>query len=299
VIIIAQNAQSPNALAQKANVVYVVGMHRCLLCSVFVLVLCWPAWLAAGNAPRRIVSLSPAITSEIQDLGQGHRLVGVTRYCPNASGKAVVGTLTEINIERILTLKPDLVLAGKDCNRRRDVEKLQSLGIAVAVFEGCEDFECMCREFIRLGTLLGRRQAAQDITAQVRADLHALEAGLPRRTVKVFWQVGVNPIVTVNGETFAGEILRRMGGVNVFADVAAKYPRVNREEVLVRNPEAIIIAAGMGADENPWAGLKQITAVRSGRVYRIPADKLCQPTPRKFLEACRMVAGALYPGLRS
>jgi len=274
-------------------------MHRRFLCPLFVMIVCWPAWLAAGNAPQRIVSLSPAITSEIHDLGQSHRLVGVTRYCPNRGGKAVVGTLTEINIERILTLKPDLVVAGKDCNQRKDVEKLQSLGITVAVFDGCEDFECMCREFIRLGQVLGRQQAAQDIVAQVRAGLRALETRLPRRALKVFWQVGVSPIVTVNGHTFAGEILNRTGCVNIFADVAAKYPRVNREEVMVRNPEAIIIAAGMGEDENPWEGARQIMAVRTGRVYRIPADKLCQPTPRKFLQACRIVAGVLYPELRS
>ena len=124
------------------------------------MLLCWPVCLAAGTAPQRIVSLSPAITSEIKDLGQAHRLVGVTRYCPNGEGKPVIGTLTEINIERILTLKPDLVLAGKDCNRRKDIEKLKTLGIGVVVFEGCEDFECMCREFIGLGELLGRKQAA-------------------------------------------------------------------------------------------------------------------------------------------
>lgn len=263
------------------------------------MLICVPGCLWALETPRRIVSLSPAITSEIHDLGLARRLAGVTRYCPNVAGTAVVGTLTEINIERILTLKPDLVVAGKDCNRRKDVDKLRSLGIDVAVFEGCEDFECMCREFIRLGKLLGRQRAAQDIVAQARADLRALETRLPRRPLKVFWQVGVSPIVTVNGQTFAGEILRRTGCVNIFADVAAKYPRVNLEEVMVRNPEAIIIAAGMGEGQDPWKGLSQITAVRTGRVYRIPAEKLCQPTPRKFLEACRIVAGVLYPERRS
>lgn len=260
------------------------------------MMLCWPVLLVAGPpVPRRIVSLSPAITSEIHDLGQAHRLAGVTRYCPNPDAKAVVGTLTEINIERILTLKPDLVVAGKDCNRRKDIDKLQALGIGVVVFDGCEDFECMCREFIRLGQILGRQQAAQDIVAQVRADLRALEAGLPRRGPKVFWQVGVNPIVTVNGQTFAGEILSRTGCTNIFAEVAAKYPRVNREEVMVRDPEAIIIAAGMGGSDDPWKGMSRITAVRNNRVYRIPADTLCQPTPLKFYEACRIVAGVLYP----
>jgi len=266
---------------------------------LIMMVIGWPVCLAAGPMPLRIVSLSPAITSEIQDLGQAYRLVGVTRYCPNASGKAVVGTLTEINIERILTLKPDLVVAGKDCNRRKDVDKLKSLGIDVVVFEGCEDFECMCREFIRLGKLLGRQQAAQDIVSQVRVDLGALKAKLPRRAMRVFWQVGFSPIVTVSSQTFAGEILNRTGSVNIFAEVAAKYPRVNLEEVMVRNPEAIIIAAGMGGDDDPWKGMSRITAVRTGRVYRIPADMLCQPTPRKFLEACRMVAGVLYPEPRS
>ena len=291
------SASYPEMLDRGGNLVYVVDMR--VFRWVFIGVLmCLPVYLGAAETPRRIISLSPAVTSEIHDLGQAHRLVGVTRYCPNPDGTAVVGTLTEINIERVLTLKPDLIVAGKDCNRRKDAEKLETLGIEVVVFEGCEDFECMCREFIRLGRLLGRQQAARDIVARARVELNALDARLPRRDLKVFWQVGVSPIVTVSGRTFAGDIIRRAGGMNIFADVTAKYPRVNLEEVMVRNPEVIIIASGMGGDENPWQGTKRIKAVRTGRVYRIPADKLCQPTPLKFLQACREVAGVLYPELR-
>lgn len=271
-------------------------MCRRRLIPALLVILCLPEWLWAAGAPERIVCLSPALTSEMHDLGAAGRLVGVTRYCPKTAGAVVVGNLTEINIERVLTLKPDLVLAGKDCNRRKDIEKLRSLGLRVEVFEGCEDFACMCTEFIRLGMLVDREQAARADVADVQRRMRMLQAALPRQNLKVFWQVGDNPLVTVSDRTFAGELIHRAGATNIFGTAPVKYPRINREEVGARNPDVIIVAAGMGGSADAWRALPLIKAVRTGRVYRLPADTVCQPTPRKFLVALQAVVAVLYPG---
>lgn len=270
-------------------------MWRRLLC-ILLISLCLPQFLWAAGAPERIVCLSPALTSEIHDLGAARRLVGVTRYCPPTSGAVVVGNLTDINIERVLTLKPDLVLAGKDCNRRKDIDKLRALGLRVEVFDGCEDFACMCAGFIHLGTLLGREHAAHSAVADVQHRMQALQTALPRQDLQVFWQVGDNPLVTVSDKTFAGELIRRAGGTNVFGTLPVKYPRINREAVAARNPDVIIVAAGMGGSEGAWRAFPTVKAVRTGRIYRLPADTVCRPTPRTFLEALQAVVAVLYPG---
>lgn len=256
-----------------------------------------PEWLCAFSLPQRIVSLVPALTSEIYDLGAQDLLVGVTRYCPNPGGKKeVVGSLTELNFEKILTLKPDLILAGKDCNRKRDVEKLASLGMRLEVFDGCENFACMCTGFLRLGRLLGRDAQARRIIQDVKRQIGAIRGSLPKVELKVFWQVGYNPLVTVNDRTFAGEFIRLAGCRNIFGDVEFRYPRVNVEEVLLRDPDVIIVVSGMDSGNDPWRTVQAVKAVRTGRVYRIPADQVCQPTPLKFLAGFRTVAGVLFPG---
>jgi iron complex transport system substrate-binding protein len=145
-------------------------MHRItfrITIGIVILLLAAPS--AFGAAPRRIVSLAPSLTRQIYDLQSQDRLVGVTSFCPeNAKGKQVIGSLTMLNFEKILSLKPDLVLASTDSNKKNDIEKLKKLGIKVEIFEGCETFACMCREFRRLGTILGRDREADRIVDEVR-----------------------------------------------------------------------------------------------------------------------------------
>ncbi len=254
------------------------------------------------QVPGRIVSLAPNITREIYDLGAQSMLVGVTSYSPidADSGKQLVGSPARINIEKTYSLRPQLVLASTDCNSKSDVETLKKLGCKVHVFKGCESFACMCLTFKELGAMLGRSQRAEDMITEIRVQMNSIQAKIHgRKSLKVFWQLGDNPLVTASGATFSGEMLRRAGCVNIFGDAPIPYPRVNAEEVIKRNPEVIVVVSQMGPRSagSAWGRFGVISAVSRKRVYDLSADMVCQPTPVMYLKGYKAVVAMLYPGI--
>ena len=248
---------------------------------------------AAG--PRRIVSLSPSVTREICELGQQQRLVGVATHEPTGLRVTVVGNLIDISVEQVLALKPDLVLASKDANERRDIETLRSLGLKVEVFEACESLASMNREFLRLADILGQRPQAEAIVKQV---MRSIDMPPLSSRPRVLWLVATDPLITVNDATFSAAFIRRAGGLNVFGDLATRYPCVNLEEIIARRPEVVIIVTVHG-NRLDLSSLKDLPAVRSGRVYYVNADTVCQPTPLQFLKGCRQVRAVLAARPRS
>ena len=254
------------------------------------------------QVPLRIVSLAPNITREIYDLDAQGLLVGVTSYSPVKAGpsKQLVGSPVRINVEKTYSLRPQLVLASTDCNSKSDVETLKKLGCKVHVFNGCESFACMCTAFKELGVMLGRSQRADDIIGETRAQIDIIQAKIHgRKSLKVFWQLGENPIVTASDATFSGELLRRAGCVNIFGDAPIHYPRVNAEEVIKRNPDVIVVVSQMGSGStgSVWGRFGVISAVSKKRVYDLSADMVCQPTPVMYLKAYKAVVAVLYPGI--
>ncbi|MBN2296951.1 MAG: ABC transporter substrate-binding protein [Deltaproteobacteria bacterium] len=251
--------------------------------------------------PGRIISLAPSITKELYDLGLSDKLIGVTCYRPEtASSKEIVGSLTKLNFEKIISLKPDLILASKDSNTKSDIEKLNAWGLYVVVLDGCESFECMCREFERLGSMLGKAEKSRVIIDEVGQRMQYIRSSIStQKPLKIFWQTGTNPLVSISDNTFAGEYLRFAGCENIFADVPVRYPRINIEEVLVRNPDVIFIVSEMGSNITtaPWDNMPEISAVKNARIYTISADLVCQPTPRMFLNGFEAVIKSLYPGV--
>jgi len=267
------------------------------------LTLLMPASLSGQDqVPLRVVSLAPNITREIYDLGAHKLLVGVTSYSPvkAGSGKQLVGSPVRINIEKTYSLRPQLVLASTDCNSKSDVETLKKLGCKVHVFNGCESFECMCMAFKELGVMLGRSQRAEEIIGEVRAQMDIIHSKIHgRKSLKVFWQLGENPLVTASDATFSGELLSRAGCVNIFGDAPTAYPRVNAEEVIKRNPDVIVVVSQMGAGStgSAWGRFRTVSAVSKKRVYDLPADLVCQPTPLMFLKGYKALVAVLYPGI--
>ena len=211
-----------------------------------------------------------------------------------------MGTLTKLNFEKIFSLRPDLILASKDSNTKTDIEKLITLGLRVVVFEGCISLSCICDEFERLGSLLGKKRESQEILRDVQVKIGRIRSSIRgRKPVKVFWQMGSTPLVSINDTTFSGEYIRLAGCENIFADAPASYPRINIEEVIARNPDVILMVTEMESDraQAVWNTMDEINAVKNGRVYTLNADLVCQPTPRMFVKGFEAVVNRLYPGI--
>lgn len=253
----------------------------------------------ARDLPQRIVSLAPSVTESLYALGVEDKLVGVTSYCDYpaaAADKTRVGTLINPNLEKILSLAPDLVLTVKNVTRPHVIDKLRRLGVEVVVLPECRCFSDILVSFRQLSARVGREDAAEEIIRQAG---QAIAAGAGERSVypmRVFCQMNTNPLVTVGGNTFVNDIIDVCGGTNIFAGVDADYPRLNCEEVLLKNPQVILLVTMGDVDAGQrrfWQKFKEIDAVKNNRIYVVDANLLCRPTLRGFLEGVETVRNIL------
>ncbi len=252
-----------------------------------------------SNFPQRIISLGPSITESLCLLGLKDRLVGITNYCerpPEIKKKEKVGGVVDISVEKILSLKPDLVFATSLTDPKK-VEKLRKLGINVVSFSSPKNFEEICEQFLELGRITGRYNLATEFIKTVRERVSYLRKefeGLRRPSV--FIQVGAKPLFTVAGDSFINDFINFAGGENIARDLRSGF--FSREEVLRSNPDVIIIVtmgiSGEQEKEN-WQRYSNLKAVKNNRIFIMDSYKLCSPTPVSFVETLEEVITILHP----
>lgn len=257
----------------------------------------------ASDYPQRIVSLAPTITENIYLLEAQDRLIANTIYCvmpPEASQKEKVGTVIQANIEKIVSLKPDLVLVSS-LARPRQLRKLESLGVPVARFSYPGSFSEICRQFLRLGEIIGEKKKAEEIVNNARKQVSQIRErtkGLPRK--KVFVQIGIKPLFTVTKDSFLNDYIEFCGGTNIA--LKEKSGVYSREKVLEWNPDVIIITTmGIAGEREKAAWMKYgtITAVKNNNIHILDPDKVCSPTPVTFVEALKEIAEIVHPHILS
>ena len=247
---------------------------------------------------ERIVSLAPHLTELLYAAGAGARLVGALEhsdYPPEAKALPRVGSEAGIDVEGILALRPDLVVAWPNVGSVRTVVRLAELGLPVFRSEPRE-LEDIARTLERLGALAGTSAEAGRAAAAFRARAAALEkryAGAAK--VRVFYQVWDRPLLTVNGDHVITKVMRLCGGENVFAALPLIAPEIDREAVLRADPD-VIVASGSG--RNPpawleaWRRFPGLAAAAKGRLYSIPPDLIQRHTPR-ILDGAEALCGIL------
>lgn len=235
---------------------------------------------------RRVISMAPHATELLFAAGGGARVVGVMNYSdyPEAARKIpLVGSNSVIDMERVLALRPDLIVVWHTGNTARQIAQLEALGVPVFHSEPRRLAE-VAGNIERLGRLLGTGAQAQAAAGALRARLAGLEARYARRApVTVFYQIWDQPLYTLNDAQIASDAIRICGGRNVFGKLEAVAPEVSIEAVLGADPEAIM--AGARHDPaNPglalWAPYKNMTAVRRGNLLRVDGELLTRPGPR-------------------
>ncbi len=238
--------------------------------------------LTLERPAARIVSLAPNLTELLFEAGAGDRLIGAVAYSdfPDAAQRVPrIGEASRLNIEQILALKPDLVVAWKTGNNREDYEKLERLGLKVYVLEP-ERIARIPNIIEDLGRLTGTEEAADAAADAFRvkyADLQRRYAG--RTPVRVFYQIWERPLMTINGAHFISDVLRQCGGENVFASLPLLAPTVDIEAVIASDPQAILINASAGDPDN-WRRWPTVTAARLGNIFTIHDDLISRPTSR-------------------
>lgn len=235
---------------------------------------------------KRIVALSPGATELLFAAGAGEHMaaaVSFSDYPPAARQLPRVGSYKRLDLEAILALQPDLIVAWGSGNPMGEVERLIEMGFAVYVSEP-HRFDDVGSTIERFGKLAGTEAVAAGTANGFRAGIAVLKERYANAApVTVFYQVWEDPLMTVNDEHLISEAIRTCGGVNVFGGLSSLAPRISREAVLKQNPE-VIVAGGMGEDNptwlEPWKTFKSLHSVQQDNLFFVAPSTLQRPTPQ-------------------
>ena len=257
------------------------------------------------RAPARIVTLAPSLTELVFAAGAGAAIVGTTALSdfPQAANRiARVGDASRLDVERVLALKPDLVLVWQRGNLGREIAQIEAAGVPLFRLEP-RRLDEVPRAIERLGLLLGHVDEAQRSAAGLRATLARLRQSHEHAApVSVFYQVWQSPLLTLNGQHLIADVITLCGGRNVFAEVGPLVPSVSVEAVVAADPEAIVTANEEGGRAPAWQHAvaqpslaawrrhPQLTAVRRGWLFALNGDLISRQGPRIGLGAEAMCA---------
>jgi iron complex transport system substrate-binding protein len=225
----------------------------------------------------RIVSLSPAMTEILFSLGAEDKIVGATTFCdfPEQAKKITrVGDFSHPSLERIVALKPDLVIINlpEQIRIKKELDKLK-LETFVSTHNSLSD---VYLEILTLGTILGQKKEADSLVRYMRSNLERVTT---EGSKKVYVEISPKPIITIGAQTFLNDLIERAGGTNIFVDLNKDYPVVGQETVIMRNPDIIIVLHP--EDIIGRTGWHKVNAIKNDRVYTgLDPDLLMRPGPR-------------------
>ncbi|NOY06611.1 MAG: cobalamin-binding protein [Chlorobi bacterium] len=240
--------------------------------------------LVLDTIPRRIVSLTPAVTEALFAIGAGEQVVGVTRFCnypPEAEGRTIVGDMLNPNLEVIVSLRPDLVVVSMEGNRKETFLQLREVNIPVFVTNP-RDISGVMDMLLDLGILTHRRTAAEQLVDSLRRVVSEIQPTGSRPGVLML--VSIQPLMAAGGNTFLGKVIIAAGGKNAAEELPGSYPTLNREGLLELNPDVILFPKDLGLtrqrlqEEFPeWV---QLAAFQTNHIYFVNSDIFQRPGPR-------------------
>ncbi len=242
--------------------------------------------LLSLNAPaKRIVSLSPHATELLFAAGATDQVIATVSfsdYPEQAKSITRIGSFQKIDIERLVSLQPDLVVAWRGGGARDQVVTIQQLGYPVFFSEPLS-FQDVAQTVRSFGRLMGTDDRANEAASEFERRLKTLrQEYAQRQQVSVFYQVWNEPLITINGDHLISRVIELCGGLNVFNDLALRAPKVGLESVIAAAPDAIIIGVTEeDADwESDWYRWTSLQAVRDKLVFTLDADLIARQSPR-------------------
>ncbi|MCL7931379.1 cobalamin-binding protein [Halomonas sp. ATCHA] len=247
---------------------------------------------------QRIATLSPGATELTYAAGAGEQVVAVVSYSdypPEAKEVQSVGSHTRMDLEALVTLRPDLVIGWITGNPPEQLETIEALGLPVFYIEP-RGVDGVASVIERLARLAGTESVGQKVADGFRKGMSQLKERYAHRDpVPTFYQVWDEPLMSINDEHLIGQVVQLCGGANVFGDQQRLVPRLDDEAVLAANPEAII-AAGMGEENRHWLTrwkqYDELEAVAQGNLFFVPPSLIQRPTPR-LLEGTKLLCEKL------
>jgi len=258
--------------------------------------------------PEKIVSLAPSNTEIVYALELQDKLVGVTGYCdyPEAAQqKPKIGGFSDVDIEKVVAIEPDLVLAA---NMHKDeiTPELERLGITVLTIDP-ETIDDVLVAINLVGMATGNREVAAAVTTEMGNRIEAVASKTAAlsaaQRVKVLYILWHDPLMTITSTTRIHEMITKAGGINIAADLEGDYPTISLEAVLIADPQVIIVGSGHGSGEDiPFQfaltepRLAEVEARLQNRIYEIDADLTSRAGPR-IVEGLEIMAEFIHPEL--
>ncbi len=252
----------------------------------------------AINKEFRIVSLAPSITRQLVQLGLEEHVVGATSFCPVAkkNKNLIIGSATDVNMEKIVLLKPDIVIAST-LTKPKTIKKLNITGATIVQLDKSSSFDEICNQFLQIGKLTNKEDEARQIISKEKNKIDSIRQMIPEKEVKpdVFFQIGKKPLFTVIPGTYMNDLITFAGMNNIAYDL--KYGTISRETVITRDPDVIfVVTMGItGTDEKEiWEHYKDLSAVRKKNVFVIDSELACTPTPTTFRKTLEIMVHHIY-----
>ncbi len=255
------------------------------------------------SEPQRLLALAPSLTEMVFSLQAEEKLVGATRYSnfPEAAKKLPrIGSYVQLDLERIVAIKPDLCLAIKDGNPRRTADAIKALGIPVFAIDP-RNIEQIMEAFLLLGDILGASAKAEELVAdmQNRLDLVKMRVASNPTRPFVFFQIADSPMVSAGKNSYIDKLITLAGGRNLAGNMS-EYPRFSWENVMLLQPEVVVISSMAGGKSpelliSSWLRWPEIPAVKNNRLHVVDADFFNRPTVR-LITGLELLAEILHPG---
>ena len=241
---------------------------------------------ALADKPLRIVALAPHIVENLYAIGAGDLIVGTLDYAdyPQEATKIErIGGYNGISIEKLLMLKPDMVIAWKSGNQAEDLAKIKRLGIELYLSDP-SSIEGVASEILKLGQITGHIEQSKQVAETFTAKLNAIKVTQKDKTTLTgFYQLWPEPMMTVSKNTWINQLIKTCQVTNVFANSDTDYPQISIENVIVTKPQVIIIPDEKSKRVMPtvnWQQWPEIPAVKYEQFISVNADLLHRFTPR-------------------
>ena len=240
--------------------------------------------VSVSKAPARIISLAPNITETLFALGLGNRVIGVTTYCDfpaEAKTKEKIGDTIKPNLERIIALKPDLVLLSTSSQLEKITHQLDQLAIPVYITNP-RTVTQVISSIRQLGEVTGTSLRAEELASSMQQRIKAIE--LTEQHPRVLYVLQLSPLITAGKNTFINDLINIAGGTSISGAETTDYPQFSRETVIARAPEVIILPESHGSEIVNLEAVKNAfsttPAVKNNRIVTIDPDLVDRPGPR-------------------
>ncbi len=258
--------------------------------------------------PEKIISISPQTTENLFAVGAGEQVIGVTTYAdyPEEATKVdKIGTITEPNIEKIVAMEPDLVIAAS-VNKIETIERLKELNIKVAGFKA-DSVNIALENIKKIGKITGNQDIAEQVTAEMYIKISKMKNLIDKKLAnndrpKVFYELWSDPLYTAGVDNFIDDLIHMAGGFNIGRLAETQWPQFSLEKLLVEDPEVYIStphSAEMRVSKESIKNrerFKNITAIKNDRVHIIDQNIINRASPRLLIGLSQLTK-AIWPGL--